>query len=132
MAVSSYDSKDVSVIVGGVYLTGFAEGALVSFEKDEENWSVSVGSQGDVGRAKVNNPLGTITVTLSQTSSQVSYLNGLANSGTLVEARVIHKGTGEEKAGGTQCFVKKPASGEFSDEISEREFEIQVLDYSQE
>lgn len=128
--ITSYDAKDVSVIVGGVYLTGFAEGTFVSYEKTEDNFALSVGSLGDVARAKVNNPLGTITITLQQTSPQVTYLNNLARSGKIVEARVIHKGTNTEKIGGTQCFILKEAAGEFSNEISNREFTIQVMDYS--
>lgn len=128
--VTSYDAKDVSVIVGGVYLTGFAEGTFVSYEKTEDNYALSVGSLGDVARAKVNNPLGTITVTLQQTSPQVTYLNNLATSGKIVEARVIHKGSNTEKIGGTQCFVLKEAAGEFSNEVSSREFTIQVMDYT--
>ena len=128
--ITSYDAKDVSVIVGGVYLTGFAEGTFVSYEKTEDNFALSVGSLGDVARAKVNNPLGTITITLQQTSPQVTYLNNLARSGKIVEARVIHKVTNTEKIGGTQCFILKEAAGEFSNEISNREFTIQVMDYS--
>lgn len=128
--ITSYDAKDVSVIVGGVYLTGFAEGTFVSYEKTEDNFALSVGSLGDVARAKVNNPLGTITITLQQTSPQVTYLNNLARSGKIVEARVIHKGSNTEKIGGTQCFILKEAAGEFSNEISSREFTIQVMDYS--
>ena len=128
--VTSYDAKDVSVIVNGIYLTGFADGTFVSYEKTEDGWTISTGSMGEVARAKVNNPLGTITVTLQQTSPQVSMLNNLAKSGKLVEARVIHKGTNTEKVGGTQCFVMKPASGEYGSEISNREFTINVLDYS--
>lgn len=128
--VTSYDAKDVSVIVGGVYLTGFADGTFVSYEKTEDNYAISVGAQGDPARAKVNNPLGTITVTLQQTSPQVSYLNNLARSGKIIEARVIHKGSNTEKIGGTQCFILKEAAGEFSNEISSREFTIQIMDYS--
>lgn len=128
--VTSYDAKDVSVIVNGTYLTGFAEGTFVSYSKDEEGFVTSVGAQGDIARAKVNNPLGTITVTLQQTSPQVSMLNKLATSGKLVGVRIIHKGTNTQKVGGTQCFIKKPADGEYSDEVSNREFEISVLDYS--
>lgn len=127
--VTSYDAKDVSVIVNGIYLTGFADGTFVSYEKTEDRWAISTGSMGDTARAKVNNPLGTITVTLQQTSPQVSMLNNLAKSGKLVEARVIHKGSNTEKIGGTQCFVMKEASGEYGSEISNREFTIQVLDF---
>lgn len=91
MAATTYDSKAVSVIVGGVYLTGFSED-MVEVEKDEDNFEVKVGAQGDTVRTKVNNPLGTATVTLQQTSPQVAYLDGLANSGKLVPVTIINAG----------------------------------------
>lgn len=128
--VTTYDAKDVSVIVNGIYLTGFADGTFVSYSKDEEQFNVVVGALGDTARAKINNPLGTITVTLQQTSPQVQMMNNLAISGKLVEVRIIHKGSNTQKVGGTQCFVKKPADGEYGSEISNREFEIAVLDYN--
>ena len=127
--VTSYDAKDVSVIVNGVYLTGFADGTFVSYEKTEDRFNVVVGAQGDTARARINNPLGTITVTLQQTSPQVAMLNNLAKSGKLVETRVIHKGSNTVKVGGTQCFVMKEASGEYGSEISNREFTLQILDF---
>lgn len=129
--ITTYDAKDVSVIVGGVYLTGLAEGSFVSFEKDEESRTPSVGAQGDVAVAKVNNPLGTITVTLQQTSPQIPYLNSLAKSDTFFETRVIYKGVIDEKVGGTNCYIKRPPSGEYADEVSSREVEIAVLDFNQ-
>lgn len=128
--ITTYDAKDVSVIVNGTYLTGFAEGTFVSWAKDEENYNVTVGAQGDVARSKVNNPLGTITVTLQQTSPQVKMLDTLASTGAIVGCSVVDKGTSAVNVGGSQCYVKKPADGERSDEVGTAEFEIQVMDYS--
>ena len=130
--VTTYDAKDVSVIVGGVYITGMAEGSFVSFEKDEENRTPNVGAQGDVAVAKVNNPLGTITITLQQTSPQIPYLNQLASKDEFFETRIIYKGNIDEKTGGTKCYIKRPPTGEYADEVSTREVEIAVLDYTQE
>lgn len=127
--VTTYDAKDVSVTVDGTYLTGFAEGTFVSWSKDEENYSVTVGAQGDVARSTVNNPLGTITVTLQQTSPQVKILNNLAKTGAIFACNVIDKGSSDVKVGGSQCYVKKLADGERSDEVGNSEFEIQVMDY---
>lgn len=129
MAVTTYDAKDVSVIVNGAFLTGFAEGTFVSWAKDEENYNVTVGAQGDVGRSKVNNPLGTITVTLMQTSPHCKTLDNYANTGALIPVSVIDKGSSAVNVGGQECFVKKPADGERSDELSTVEYEIAVLDY---
>lgn len=127
MSINTYDAKAVTVTLDGRYLTGFAEGSMVECEKDEDNFSTKVSAQGDVGIAITNNALGTITITLAQTSPEVAYLNMLANTRRIVPIWVQN---GAEKAGGTKAMVKKPANVNLSDEIEDREFEVQVFDYS--
>lgn len=129
MSTTNYDSLDVTVTVDGTFITGFAEGSMVEGEKDEENFATSVGAQGDVAVSEVNNPLGTITITLQQTSPSVSFLNKLASSKKTVPVWVIYNGTPKEKFGGSQARVKKPATSSYSDEVEDREFELQVFDY---
>ncbi|WP_214797680.1 DUF3277 domain-containing protein [Exiguobacterium sp. s5] len=126
----TYDAALVTLVVNGRFITGFAEGSMVEAEKDEDNFETKVSAQGDVGIAKRNNTLGTITVILMQGSPDVLYLNALANSGQMVPVWAQSNGENAEKVGGTQAMVKKPADVEFSDEISEREFEFQVFDYT--
>lgn len=132
MAIASYDAKSVSVIVDGVYITGFAEGSFVEAEKMEDTFQTSVGAQGDVGISEVNNPIGTITVTLQQTSPSVAYLNRLAASKRIVPVWVISNNTPREKIGGTQARVLRPAQSTFSNAIESRAFQFQVFDYTQE
>ncbi|MCE5168526.1 DUF3277 family protein [Paenibacillus profundus] len=127
---TNYDAMDVTVTVDGTFITGFAEGSMVEGEKDEENFSASVGAQGDVVVSEVNNPLGTITITLQQTSPSVSFLNQLANSKKTVPVWVIYGGTPKEKFGGSRARIKKPATASYSDEAEDREFELQVFDYT--
>ncbi|WP_379142364.1 phage structural protein [Paenibacillus sp. sgz500992] len=123
----TYDPMDVSVIVGGVFLTGFGED-LVSVAKDEDNYSTSVGAQGDVVRTKVNNPLGTITITLQGTSPQVPYLDGLSNSNKIVPVSVVFSGTPKQTNTATQAYIKKPADREYGAEAGDRSYEFQCLD----
>jgi hypothetical protein len=123
----TYDPLNTTVIVGGVYLTGFSED-MVEIEKDEDNYSVKVGAQGDVVRTKVNNPLATMTVTLLSTSPQVSYLDRLAKSGKLIPVTVIHSGDVKETVTCEKAFIKKPASRTYGNEAEDREYEIQCLD----
>jgi hypothetical protein len=127
MATRTYDPMDVNVIVGGVYLTGFGED-MVEAEKDEENFSVKVGAQGDTVRTKTNNPLGTITVTLLSTSPQVRYMDSLARSGKLFPISVIHSGAEKESVTSTEAFVKKPSTRTYGNEAEDREYEIQCMD----
>lgn len=128
--ISTYDARDVSVSVDTTFVTGFAEGTFVSCEKDEDNFEAKVSAQGDVAVAKRNNTLATITITLNQTSPSIPLLNKLANSSKMVPIWVISNNAVKEKVGGTQAMVKKPADIEFSDEVSDREYEIQVFDYT--
>lgn len=127
MKTSTYDPKDVAVIVDGTYLTGFSED-MVEIEKSENNFETKVGAQGDVVRTKVNNPLGTITVTLLPSSPQVAFMDRLANSGKLVPVTVIYSGTPKETTTATEAFVQKPATRTYGNEAEDREYEIQCLD----
>lgn len=131
MAIGRYDAKDVALTVDGVFITGFADGTFIEAEKDEDNMDTAVGAQGDVVDSTVNNPLGTITVTLQQTSPSVSYLTQLANSGEHVPVYIISNNEPKEKIGGSEARIRKPASVSFSDTAESREFEITVYDYTQ-
>lgn len=124
---TTYDAKDLTVTVGKTFITGFSED-MVEFEKDEDNWSTKVGAQGDTVRSKVHNPLATLKITLLATSPVVSYLDGLAKSGELVEVSVIFNGTSKEMITSTSAFVKKPAARTYNNEVADREFELQLMD----
>lgn len=128
MEVRTYNPKDCVVTVGGVYITGLGED-MVSCEKDEDNFSAAVGAQGDVVVNQSNNQLGTITVTVQGTSQQKAYLMGLAKTGELFDIWVINKSI-NEKVGGSKAMMKKPPTLEQGTELADREFEIQVFDYT--
>lgn len=128
MDVKLYNPKDCVVTVGGVYITGLGED-MVSGEKDEDNFSPSVGAQGDVVVNVSNNQLGTITLTVQGTSPQKDYLMGLAKAQTMFDVWVINKSI-NEKVGGSQAMMKKPPTLEQGAELADREFEIQVFDYT--
>lgn len=126
--ITRYNAKDTVVMVGGVYITGLGED-MVSGEKDEDNVNASVGAQGDVVANEVNNDLGTITLSVQGTSPQKSYLLELAKTKEMVDIWVINKNIGE-KMGGTKCQVKKTPGLEYGAELSDREFEFLVYDYT--
>lgn len=127
--VRTYNAKQSTVIVGGRYITGFAEGSMVEWEKNEDNFESKVSAQGDVGIAIRNDTRGTVTITLAQTSPDVAYLKGLANTNAMFPIWIQAGGDTEEKVGGTQAMVKKTPDGALSDEIEDRQFEIEVFDY---
>lgn len=127
MATTTYDPRDLTVMVNGVYLTGFSED-MAEFEKDEDGYEVKVGAQGDVARSKINNPLATLSITLLPSSPQVSMLDKLAISGELVPVSIIYNGDPKETITVTEAYIKKPAARSYGTEAGDREYEVQCLD----
>ena len=130
--MKTYDPRNVQVIVDGKFLTGFADGTFVQWEKAEDNWIPHVGGQGEVDRARNVHPLGTITVTLKNVSPGNAVLNQLARSQTTFAARVVDSNTAGVVVGGSECWIIKPADGERSNEITGQEWQIQVADFEAE
>jgi len=130
---TTYDPNEVSLTLDGVFITGFQDGTFIEASKDEDNFNTKVSAQGDVAVAFTNNPLGTITFTLSPVSPSLSYVRQLADRRTPFPAWVNRSG-GEvnEKAGGTMALIKKKSGMSFSDDLEDRKFEVQVLDYIEE
>lgn len=127
----TYDAKSVTAIVDSVFLTGFGE-SMIAVAQAENNFEVTVGAQGDSVRSAVNNPTGTITLTLQQTSPQVPYLDRLANSKRLVPITIIYTGDPKETSSATQAFVQKPADRAYNKAAEDREYEIMCLDLKME
>ena len=128
--IAVYDAKKVTVTVNGQFITGFAEGTFVTATKDEDGFEPSVSAQGDVGIAVRNNTLGTVEITLNQTSPSINMLDRLASDSTMIPVWVISNNEVKEKSGGTKAMITKPADKEYSDTISERTYEVKVFDYT--
>ncbi|RPK29868.1 phage structural protein [Paenibacillus xylanexedens] len=124
--MKTYDPKDITVTIKGVYLTGFSED-MVEIEKDEENFETKVGAQGDAQRNKINNPLATVTITLLGSSPQIKFMNNLANTGELFPFSLIDAGL-DENVTATEAYVKKQPTRTYGTELEDREFELQLID----
>jgi hypothetical protein len=77
----TYSSDDVSVIVGATIITDFEE---IAVTQDEDSWSFSAGSSGEVTRSKNSNKLGSIAITLMQTKREQLQLVALQESDALI------------------------------------------------
>lgn len=126
--INTYDARECVVTVGGVYITGLGED-MVTCEKDMDNVSAVMGAQGDVVVNKINNTLGTITLTVQGASPQKRYLMDLAKTGHIFDIWVINKSI-DEKVGGTQAIIKKTPALVQGANPTDRRFEIKVFDYT--
>lgn len=122
----AYDVKKVTVIVDGVYLTGFSGDTKVSAEREEETQNPHIGVDGEVEYSANHNESGTITIPLKSTSPSVRYLNGLANQRKVVPVSVVDLNDNGTNASGSEAVVQRPVFPEKGNEISDAEFELHV------
>ena len=128
MAVTQWNAKECTVMWDGINITGLGED-MITGEKDEEFFSSTVGAQGDVVINEINNDLGTVTLTVQGTCPQKSKLIADAKAGKIAPLWVSNPGIGE-KLGGSKARIKNYPSLEYGQELADREFEIQVFDYT--
>lgn len=129
MSIREFDRRDVSLVVDGQVVTGYAEGTFITCAKEEDTYTSYVGAQGEVTRARNAHPLGTITITLQATSPSNTLLSRLARQRETFPVRVVDRNSPGATIGGSEAWVQKPANLEFAAEVSGREWTIVVADY---
>lgn len=89
MAVNSYDPKSVIITVGGVPISGFADGTFLEITADTPQFSKTVGADGFTTRVKSNNYGGVMTITLAQSSPSNDVLSGFLALDRAINAGVV-------------------------------------------
>jgi len=124
--VRTYDAAKVVLIIGGVPISGFADGTFSTAERTSDTYAMVSGADGIVSRAKTNDFTGSLTITLAQTSPSNSYLSGLAivdeNTGAGVVPILCKDNSGNSLYFSASGWIRKPATAEFGKEISDREW----------
>lgn len=129
----TYDSKDVNLILNGNFITGLAEGEAIEANQNEESFTKKVGMQGDVVLSETQDKTGTIKFKLDSSSPSCQVVEELARrtgENALVAVQVVDLTTGGISAGGNKARVKKTADKKWGAESTEREYELEVTDYT--
>jgi len=132
MEVKTYDPKKVILTVGGIPIGGYADGTFIQFEYDEDAFSKVTGADGITSRSKTNNYGGMLTVTLAQTSLSNNVLSALVIADRLSNSGIVPV-IAKEIGGTTIVFsangwVRKQANLEYSKEITDREWVLDLVD----
>lgn len=130
MILATYDAKDTSIVIDGVYITGLGED-MFSAEKEEDLFTSSVGAQGDVVKSQTNNSLGTISVYVQPTSPSKSFMLGLAKRTEPFPIWAVNKKLGE-RIGGTMANLLSYPEFSRGAEAEDMEFVFQVFDLTAE
>lgn len=128
--MKTYDPKQVQIIVGGIPLSGFADGSFVTVARAEDAWTMTVGADGEGTRSKSNNKSGTITVVLMQSSQSNQYLSNLVladeiNNAGLVPT-MVKDGSGSSLYMAEQSYVKKAPDSDFAKVAGTRTYVIET------
>ena len=124
-----YDSKLVSAIVNGRFITGLSETTAATFESTfGDTYTATRGSQGDVTHSKNAAASATIfTLSLMHTSTSINYLRELYASGARISIAFVDKnefGAGEFTASGgfldrlTNRLNREAAAGDIAVKFS--------------
>jgi len=134
MPVKTYDPKGVVVTVGGIPISGYADGTFINISRQNDAYSSVAGADGEVSRAKSNDKRGELVLTLLQTSLSNDVLSGIAQLDERSNSGVVPIMV-KDMSGLTTFFsgsgwIRKVPDSEFGKEISNREwaFELAEMD----
>jgi len=122
----TYNFKQVATIFNGHEISGFAEGTGIVVTRDEDAFTLTVGSSGEPVRSKSNNKSGTMTITLLQSSDSNAILSGLAEldelSGGGQGPFLVKDNSGGSLAVAESAWVQKKPAAEYAAESGNREW----------
>ena len=132
MSVKTYDPKDISVIIGGNIIQGFADGTFVKFGRMEKMWNLKVGVTGEGTRAKSNNKSGFIEMTIFQSSPSCDALSALIAADELTNSGavpgLVRDNNGTTLATCLTGWVAQQPDTEFAKEVTARTFRFETDD----
>lgn len=81
--IYTYSPVDVSVLIGGLEITGFSNDTLLYIKKQDASFTTSKTADGTVARTKVSDPTYSLELTLAQTSPSNDLLFALLQADEL-------------------------------------------------
>ena len=127
--MDNYDPKQVVLTFKGVLITGFLEGTFITVERNEDSFEKTVGADGNVTRVRKNDRSGTITVVLQAESPSNDVLSASMlldeQSGLGYGPVQVKNINSTDLHTAAEAWVRKPASAEYSDGASGREWVLE-------
>ena len=118
MGLKTWDPSQLNVIVGGSIINSWN---TVSIDLDEDEQFQSVGTSGEVTRSINASKMGTVTLTVPQSSADNATLSAIAVAKSIVSFSTIDK-SGNSVHVMAQAFMSKRAPSEYTKESGEREW----------
>lgn len=128
--VYTYDPAQIVLSCNGNAIGGYADGTIISLEREVAAYTKTVGADGVVSRAKQNNISGSLVITLQQTSPSNDVLSALQNqdflSNDAIFTVVLRDVLGNTTMFSGQGWVESLPKTDFAKDISNREWTIHM------
>lgn len=127
--MASYDPKAMIIKLNGEDVYGFAEGDMVTVERNEEFFNIHQGTQGEISRAFIRNNSYRITIRLQHTSPFIQRLENYKTADSLLKVppvmvfQVIDPSSYEQLFA-AQCWIQADPSRNWGNEIGVREYQL--------
>lgn len=126
----AYNGKKITIIVNGVFLTGFRDGDAYAYEEGDDRFTRYEGVDGSVDYSeRAGNPC-TITVGLKNNSPSNKYLDGLYQDREEVDITVKDNNEGGKTISGANAVIMKRPDESKGKEIGELEWQFDCPEHS--
>ena len=125
-----YDPSEVTLIVGGVPISGYSSGTFIEVEFDSDQFTKDTGISG-TQRSKTNNYDGVIKATLMNGSGSNDHLSGLWNAdrytGGGVVPALLRDRSGTTLGQPAKVWVRKMPTNGFGNNKTDREWLLDAV-----
>ena len=131
MGLTTYGPEEGALIFGAP-ITGYADGTFISIEQNEDDFTLTVGADGDACRAKTNNKSARMTITLLQSSASndaLSVIRGLditTPSGDGILPFIWKDLSGRTFCVAEKAWIVKPPTVVYSRGVEAREWVLET------
>lgn len=133
MSVRTIDPDSVKLSVGGIPVSGYADGTFIEFERTTDSFEKSTGADGKTTRVAKNDRSGTCTITLQQSSPTNDQFTALAAIDERTKRGVVPIACkdlmGTSNHFSATGWIRKPAKGTFSKSVENTVWIIDMADY---
>lgn len=127
--MKTYDPKEVSVIVGGHIVAGYADGTFVGVERDNDAFTYNPSTSGGGTRTKSASKSGKVTITLQQSSESNEFFSKLSEAdekdGSGVVPIMIRDNSGKDLHKTAAAYIVKKPKSDYGKELQNREWSFQ-------
>lgn len=134
MSTHTYNSSLVKISFRNVLLGGYVDGDFLSIEQNAEDWTLTVGADGESARAASNNASGRVTLSLQATSASNDVLSAFRNEDKLTGngkgPLMIKDLSGRTVAFAADAWIVGAPSAAFGRDVGTREWVFESGDLS--